>query len=852
MKIRLLPSVLLLAAVAVSSCSDDELQKNQPVPTGNEIKFGAVLEQDVMSRTHYGDEANDPNAVKWPIYWNYPDNLDEIFIYSPQGATGRNQATYTVHPTDATQSVASDIIRNGAFGVQTGTDTQQPYDFYGLYPASAASGIAADHVIYGHMPEEQAVTFAGTSGSPATVLPNKVEIGETQYITTPDMSCCLMTAENKGVTLSENQAVTLAFKPFASVLDITIKGPAELNTVPDYRVTSVKVIADAPIVGDFSYDFTKSTLEEAFKSGKDTSDSLTISTVGYDEKGNLLGMPLAHLNTLRVQAFILPNPNVKNITVQVFTSDFRVWTKKLTMTTTGDVSIFKPSQIHKVTLPELVADEAKFNYDNWIGQLDPRIYLSELSLPGSTSSFSWKEGAPNPMQHLTAKQQLAAGIRVFRCHIWLYDMPSIIPGAGGPAFGINVNGSTYVRPFAEVVRELATELQENHPDEFCVLMVADYKQTIQSASGTEGSSDYIPASPQNASWNTDNGKTFYERFKVIMNRMVELGYVPGHIDANTTIGDVRGKVIVKLQMNADGGYNGGLTENLNYFGGANSNDQMNSLLAKISGWSACEGAPALMNWWTRRNGTTLFYAPMTFGQVGSFDYTEFKANTIGAPTRGTVTVKTQGLAPEAAQMLVNNATRVPLTSGMTGAYRGSCNVIDPPTDFDNNNKMWYVYGAQANPSNAKEWEFAQSLVSGATDAIRTYYNYNSLAHNKIFMVYLGGNGKITYDDNDTGDHASDITNTLVPLWNNNVNAANYGTQRPYGWVLFNQVPGADEAITGDASNPTPEYLVRAGIQKVITRNSESTDFLLRRRISATPSAAPAGDTQGTKPGGSPF
>lgn len=847
MKIRLLPSVLLLAAVAVSSCSDDELQKNQPVPTGNEIKFGAVLEQDVMSRTHYGDEANDPNAVKWPIYWNYPDNLDEIFIYSPQGATGRNQATYTVHPTDATQSVASDIVRNGAFGVQTGTDTQQPYDFYGLYPASAANGNAADHVIYGHMPEEQAVTFAGTSASPTTVLPDMsaVTAGETAYLTNPDMSCCLMTAANKDVTLSENQAVTLAFKPFASVLDLTIQGPSATNTVPDYRVTSVKVIADAPIVGDFSYDFTKTTLEEAFKPGKNVSDSLDISTLGYDKDGNLLGMPLANGNTLRVQAFILPNPNVKNITVQVFTSDFRVWTKKLTMTTTGDVSIFKPSQIHKVTLPELVAAEAKFNYDNWIAQLDPRIYLSELSLPGSTSSFSWKEGASNPMQHLTAKQQFVAGIRVFRCHIWLYDMPSIIPGAGGPAFGINVNGSTYVRPFAEVVHELATELQENHPDEFCVLMVSDYQQTIQSASGTEGTSDYIPASPQNASWNTDNGKTFYERFKVIMNRMVELGYVPDHIDANTTIGDVKGKVIVKLQMNADGGYDGGYTTNvldsytnIELKGGCENTSQLNNLLSKISGWSACDDAPALMNWWTARNGSALFYSPMVFGQVGKYTYTQF-SNDSG--TRPTITPSSQGIAVDAANYLVSNA--VWHDRWLASDYwDGSCNITSAPANIDDPNTMWYIYGAQANPDRNSAWTFSQNLVTQATNAIVTHYDYqNKNVHNKFFMVYLGGNG--------SGHDAATVTKTLVPLWTSNVDADSYGTQRPYGWVLFNEVPGINESVdTGSAAE-----LVRNGIEKVISRNSESKGFLLKRKLSGTSSQnAPTGDTQGTKPGGSTF
>lgn len=851
MKIRLLPSVLLLAAVAVSSCSDDELQKNQPVPTGNEIKFGAVLEQDVMSRTHYGDEANDPNAVKWPIYWNYPDNLDEIFIYSPQGATGRNQATYTVHPTDATQSVASDIVRNGAFGVQTGTDTQQPYDFYGLYPASAASGIAADHVIYGHMPEEQAVTFAGTSASPSTVLPDmgSVSQGETAYLTTPDMSCCLMTAENKGVTLTEGQAVTIGFKPFASVLDITIQGPSQTNTVPDYRVTSVKVIADAPIVGDFSYDFSKSTLEESFKAGANSSDTLDISTLSYDKDGNMLGMPLAYQNTLRVQAFILPNPEVKNITVQVFTSDFRVWTKKLAMTSAGGADIFKPSQIHKVTLPELKADEAKFNYNNWIAQLDPRIYLSELSLPGSTSSFSWKQGASNPMQHLTAKQQFAAGIRVFRCHIWLYDMNSIVDGLS-PSFGINVNGSTYVRPMAEVIRELATELQENHPDEFCVLMVSDYQQTIQSASGSPGSSDYIPASPSDIYYNKDNGKTFYERFKVIMNRMVELGYVPDHIDANTTIGDVAGKVIVKLQLNANGGYDGDYRSgtalsderyaDINYLGGCDSNTQMNNLLAKISGWSACDGAPALMNWWTARNGTTIFYAPITFGQVGSFDYTEFSSNALSAPTKGTVTVKQTGLATEAAQMLVNNAERVGAW-GLGAYYKGSCNVTIPGANMNDQNTMWYIYGAQANPNKNVDWGYAQTLVTEATNAIVNNYSYeNKNVHNKFFMVYLGGNG--------TSANATTVTQTLVPKWNDLVDAESYGTQRPYGWVLFNQIPGIDESVASGSA----DEMVRNGIQKVITRNSESAGFLLKRRISTTPAAAPAGDTQGTKPGGSPF
>lgn len=843
MKIKLLPSVLLLAAAVVSSCSDDELRKDPPVQAGNEIKFGATLEQDQMSRTHYGDEMNDPAAVKWPIYWNYPDNLDEIFIYSPQGATGRNQAKYTVHPTEPNQSTAASVTKIGEFGVQTGTDMEQPYDFYGLYPASATKGTAENHIISGTLPEFQSVTFAGTVDKPATILPDLSEVtaGTTEYLTKPDMSACLMTAENTNVTLTaDDQSVSLNFKPFASVLDITVNGPHITNTKPDYRVTSIKVIADAPIVGDFSYDFTKSTLAEAFKAGANSSDTLEITTLGYDKNGNMLGMPLANQNTLRVQAFILPNPEVNNITVQVFTSDFRVWTKKLTMTSSGGESIFKPSQIHKVTLPQLLADESKFNYNDWISQLDPRIYLSELSLPGSTSSFSWKEDASNPMQHLTAKEQLAAGIRVFRCHIWLYDMASIVDG-GSPSFGINVNGTTYVRPLAEVIRELATEMHENHPDEFCVLMVSDYKQTIEQASGTPGTSNYIPASPSQASYNTDNFKTFYERFKVIMNRMVERGWVPTQIDANTTIGDVKGKVIVKLQLNASGAYDGGYRgnvldsySNIEYLGGGENASQLNNILNQISDWSGCDGAPALMNWWTARNGSALFYSPMTFGHVGKFTYTKFDD---GSSSRPVVTPTGQGIAVEAANYLVANANYVDRLV-FSDYWQGSCNITSAPANIDDQNTMWYICGAQANPSKNSEWNFSQSLVTQATNAIINHYDYqNKNVHNKFFMVYLGGNG--------SGHDANSVTTTLVPLWNTNVDSDTYGTQRPYGWVLFNEIPGMDESVaTGSAAE-----MVRNGIEKVISRNSEGEGFLLKRKLDGSSSQnAPNSDASAANGG----
>lgn len=808
---------MTVAVFCMQSCSDDDLEKGRPLEPGAEIIFGAKLDSKTGTRTHYGPETDDDNAVQWNIYWNYSDNidnLDQIFIYSPQGCTGRNQAKYTVHPTEANQSTAATITKIGDFGVQAGS-SEGTYDFYGLYPASAVKGQAVNDVIHGYIPNQQSVSFAGTIADASATMPEKPEDGKDdshKYLTKPDMNYCLMTASNTGVTLSADKPVQLQFKPFSSVLDITINGPQVLNTPPTCLVTSVMVIADAPIAGDFSYDFKAG----VFTPGDTQKDTIEISTLSLDQEGNLVGIPMANGNTLRLQAFLLPNPDVTDIQVKVFTSDAQVFTKKLKVKDSADNVIFKPSQIHKVVLPLLDLDEAEFDYSHWLAQLDPRIYLSEVSLPGSTSSFS-KDGAENSMQNIDTRAQFEAGIRVFRGYIWLYDMQSDIDHQS-PAFGINVNGTTYVRPMAEVIRILYNEMQAHHPDEFCVLMIADYKQDKK---------DDIPISNGNSPWNGDNGVTFYQRFKVIMERMAELGYVPDHIDANTTIGDVKGKVIVKLQLNGDGISRTDLATP----GNATGYENVNNLLAKVKGWNNVDGGKALMNWWTARNGEQLFYAPMTFGQVGSFEYTDFSGVAWG---KGTITLGKEGLACTAAKLINDNAT-------YSLGWNTHCSVTTQPEDNELNNvsNMWYIYGAQANPTNNSQWDDAQGLVRQARNAIIATYNADS--HNKFYMTYLGGAGNQVTN--------TDATTTLVNLWNENLTDFNTNGYKPYGWVLFNNIPDANKPY--DELSAT-EKLVRDGIKTVISRNND-VNYKLKRKLDVTPvKARPSGDTKGTANGGSAF
>lgn len=801
---------LALAAVAAQSCSEDNSLNPEPAPIkpGTEIRFGAKLDdKGVTSRTVYGEETVEGDKTVWPIYWNYPSPLDEVFIYSPQALTGRNQAKYQVKPEKADQTIASQIEKTGSFGIQA--SDASTYDFYGFYPASSVSSskIADGTSIYGNLSPMQSVEFAGTAESPTSVIPSTPD-GTSAYLTSPDMKNCIMVAENKGVQVSDDTSVNLIFTPFASVLDITLPGAQETNTITGSaicHVTSVDIVADAPIAGDFSYDFNTKTITF----GDNKTNEITVSTLGYNTDNDLVGIPMTLNNSLRLQAFILPNPDVKDIKVVIHTSDSQVWTKTLNVTN------FKVSQIHKVILPKLKLNEDDFDYSRWISQLDPRIYISELSLPGSTSSFSYKlgEGNSDRMQNLDLAQQFNAGIRVFRCHVWLYPGTGI--DGGDTHFGINVGGSAEIISLSEVVNTLAEEMKDSRGNEFCVLMVADYQHN-----------------------KTYDAQTFYNRFKSISNYLQENAITAENINANTTIGDVKGKVILKLQLNGDGYGNNGV---------ANTTDRVNDLLNKIQTWTEVDDSEALFNWWTPANGSELFYAPMFYGKTGTFEYTPFSntLNPFGSGTKGTVTVtnNNEGIATLAAQRIIAKSTGNGYGSAALGGYSSNINATAVPSDADlgNINNMYYIYGAQSNAG--ANMSAASNLIDQAVNAISTTYPKTN--HNCFYMTYLGGSA--------SGDNTIDVISTqFITKWNGMTNVnPNNGTvwgAKPFGWVLFNRIPEAGKDVVAG----TVDELVKKGIQKVISQNND-IQFKLKRNYEKTVvQESPAGDVTGTPSGGAIF
>ena len=544
---------LSLLALGFAGCTEDDMPGNKPLPEGVEFNFGAGVEsKSGETRTYYDptDEAN-PQATAWKIFWNYQDPKDHIYIYSPEAAAGRNQASYTVNATKDLADPAP-VTKDGDTGVQVGT--ADSYDFYAMYPASAVkTGSGTGNALSATMPINQTAS--------ATETMTDSPVGELQ--TTADMNCALMIAKKTGYTpTTENEGkVQLQFEPFATMMDITVNG-TDANTQAGVRITSVIIEADAPIAGDFTYDYSNGT----FSFGTNASNSISVETMFNDASGNKVGVLMGNDSKLRVRAFMIPNPAVKSLKVKVVTSQAK------TMTKTLEMGKFQPKQIHFVKLPKIDVDNLKLDYTIWLSQLDENIYLSELSLPGSALAFNYLHSDDYmKTQTKTLTEQFNAGARVFQCHVKTIDQTSSIDG-GNTSVGIaDSQGNSVSNPaggywtLGDVLKALHTEMSGIHRDEFCVLTISDWIARVDESEVS----------------------TLYSRLKVILDNAASQGLVATGITPNTTIGDVKGKVIIKVQLNGE--YTGA--------------------------WSQLTGANVWTNIYAEAAETAPYYSPMLYGTL---------------------------------------------------------------------------------------------------------------------------------------------------------------------------------------------------------------------------------------------
>lgn len=540
-----------LFAAGLSGCTNDGLEDNtvkNPVQTGDEIIFGSRLSGDAETRTVYGDRSE--KGV--PVYWE-ADGSDQIAIYCLQSSAPANHLVhYKVTPVmngeDPTATAESVVKVNAAeAGLQWG-DRNTLHNFYAFYPASAVKGTAEENatgMITANIPVTQQVQ-EWREGTMETTDP--AFKGKKTYFGLPNMDYAYMYAYTQvdPSKMEENGPVDLAFKNLVTVLDITVQGPASgTATITNINVSAVD--GTQPILtGDFTCNIRAAQDAEGITAtctpvGNFSEERSTISIPCYDKKeGKFIQLGAGEL--LNVKAYIIPqnvNNTVTKRTLQITVSMLNGAPCKKTLST-ADVT---PHKINRVILPKLAIGGTNY----WMSSLDPNIYVSELSIPGSKFSvLTSANQADYVYQNASIKQQFTDGVRAF-------ILQTATQRSWGTYQGFYVVCEDRDRPvmtLGAAIQEIASYLEEceqaGKPNEFAFVMLTY----------TTGDAPLL-----------DNNQQYWiEKLRDEVNALANVEANPnpnriytGEITPNTTIDDVKGKIILKANYNSQdmiSGYTG--------------------------------------------------------------------------------------------------------------------------------------------------------------------------------------------------------------------------------------------------------------------------------------------------------
>lgn len=523
-------------AACLSSCTDDSLDNGKtvvnPVQTGDEILFGSKLSGDAAdSRTVYGDRT--PTGV--PVYWK--ENGDSIAIFCPQSSQPASHlVNYIVHPEldeegkpTATAATVTKIDANKA-GLQWG-DAQE-HEFYAFYPAHAVKEtIDADEAGQGqgkvraHIPVEQDVT-EWREGE-MTVADGQAPVKT--YFGLPNMDLAYMYAYNtvNKNEMGENEPVNLQFHNLLTVLDITIPGPE--NEGESVVVTAINVDDvsgnNLALTGDFyCYMTTNSGHEpgycEPVNDPTMVNNRIAISPYNPATKKFIT---LNHGEQINVKAYIIPHTNeaIGKRQLQVSVVPLNGVPKRKLLQQ-ADIT---PSRINRVRLPHLNQGGDETNF--WMTNLDPNVYFTELSIPGSHQSVGFEdEGDYEKYQTQSIERQFRDGIRAFSFQT-VYHRGIIFTE---DRLNVYASGAekeqlyTYLKQISDVMDKLKLENPDNR--EFALVSIV-WKN-------------------MNLSNNVNDWCEILSDELKNDEKYTSLPIYRGKIDANTTIGDLKGTIVLRI------------------------------------------------------------------------------------------------------------------------------------------------------------------------------------------------------------------------------------------------------------------------------------------------------------------
>lgn len=513
---KILYSLAAVTLLFTASCQDEnEINTiENPVQSGDEITFGSSLPEDIQSRTIYGSP--DSETKTFPVYW---EDGDEIAIYCPQASMPTSQlARYRISAptTEPYSSTATAVTRIGDAGLQWGSEDL--HKFYAFYPSSGVKGTESTGFFDLEIPVNQDV--------------NKFyqdKDGNWQADINTELALMYAYRGQKKSNTEVGTNIDLHFKPLSTILEIVVQGPANANETLTLTNINVETTDGTPIVGQFHAQITPgSDTDEAYTEGS----SVTFSSKDGDKVVNNLSIEcswkegnetkfveLRQGQKLYVKAFMLPTKDVDSENIKITVSTTKGALHKTLVGSDGKSFTIAQHKVNRVTLPALKTD---FETAYWMTSLDPNIYLTELSIPGSKMTAETADnGASNPYQATTIEQQYKDGVRAF-----ILQTQRDYRG--------DLNVSRINKPLTTVLDEISNYLktsQAQGKNEFAFVLI-----TYNSGSGSQ--------------------KDWMTSLQTTINGISEDVIYKQEITPNTTLGDVFGKIVVKCNYNEDEMVNG--------------------------------------------------------------------------------------------------------------------------------------------------------------------------------------------------------------------------------------------------------------------------------------------------------
>ena len=512
-------------AALLGSCKDDYLggKAVNPVQTGDEILFGPSLSgSSAESRTEYGKRTN----TGIPVYWS---ENDVIAVYCPESSAPESHMVKYVVNGNGTSNTSTNVTKLNPqeIGLQWGESEE--HHFYAFYPGDVIEEANDQEVVTASIPVEQKVTWGDISTAQDGLD------GKPTIFGLPDMSLAYMYATetvNKQ-DVNKEQPVSLKFDNLLTVLDITIQGP---NNGQKMKITNITVSTDDEndyLTGDFKCYLNpeKSGKKEGYcEPMEDGKAHNFISISGYipgeteEDYGDFVELSAGQL--LNLKAYVIPNDDSEK--VRKF--KIRISTLNGTDKTVTINETIEPHKVNRILLPELIDTSGEPNY--WMNNLDENIYITELSLPGSHQSVVVNDYSGNTTyyryQNKNINAQFKEGVRAFSFQSDYYGR-----------FQFDNNFYYWIEDFiydiVKCLREAEQDTSGKGKKEFAFVSI-----------GYTGSGD------------KEDVESYVKTIFDVLNRTYPgMGYsysdylYKDKVDNNTTLGDVKGKMVIMVDYVRD-------------------------------------------------------------------------------------------------------------------------------------------------------------------------------------------------------------------------------------------------------------------------------------------------------------